>query len=323
MGKAKYRYNPRTLNYEKAELTLKDKLLRVGSYLITGFVFAVLFISLFYTFFDSPKEMQLRRENDQLKLQYDILNNRLDQISKVLENIQNRDNNVYRAIFEAEPIPDNIRKAGFGGVNRYEHLENYDNAELLVETTKKIDQLAKQIYIQSKSLDEVYDMARKKEKMLASIPAIQPISNDDLTRTASGYGMRIHPIYKTRMMHTGMDFTAPTGTDIYATGDGVVESVVYRRNGYGKYIVINHGYGYKTLYAHLSKYKVSVGQKVKRGDVIGKVGNTGRSTGPHLHYEVIKNNKKINPVHFYSNDLSPEEYEIMIQLSSTNNQSFD
>ena len=323
MAKAKYRYNPKTLTYEKAELTLKDKLLKVGSYIATGFVFAVLFIALFYTLFDSPKEMQLRRENEQLSLQYEILNNRLDQMSAVLENVQNRDNNVYRAIFEAEPIPDNIRKAGFGGANRYEHLENFGKSEMLIRTTKKIDQLAKQIYIQSKSLDEVYEMAKKKEKMLASIPAIQPIHNVDLTRTASGYGMRIHPIYKTRMMHTGMDFTAPTGTEIYSTGDGTVVEVDYNQNGYGKHIVIDHGYGYQTLYAHLKKYNVRVGQKVKRGDVIGEVGNTGRSTGPHLHYEVIKDGQKINPVHFYSNDLSPEEYDLMIELSSTANQSFD
>ncbi len=323
MAKAKYRYNPKTLTYEKAELTLKDRLLKVSSYIATGFVFAILFIALFYTFFDSPKEKQLKRENEQLSLQYEILNSRLNQMSTVLENVQNRDNNVYRAIFEAEPIPDNIRKAGFGGANRYEHLENFGKSEMVIQTTKKIDQLAKQIYIQSKSLDEVYDMAKKKEKMLASIPAIQPVSNENLTRMASGYGMRIHPIYKTRMMHTGMDFTAPTGTDIYSTGDGKVVEVDYNQNGYGKHIVIDHGYGYKTLYAHLHKYNVRVGQKVKRGDVIGEVGNTGRSTGPHLHYEVIKDGNKINPVHFYSNDLSPAEYDLMIELSSTANQSFD
>ena len=223
MAKAQYKYNPRTLTYEKAELTVKDKLLKLSYYVVTGFVFAVTFLALFYTFFDSPKEVQLKRELEQLELQYKILNNRVDQFSEVMGNIQERDDNIYRTIFEAEPIPDNIRKAGFGGANRYKDLENYDHSDLLIKTTQKIDQLAKQMYIQSKSLDEVYEMAKKKEKMLASIPAIQPVSNEDLTRMASGFGIRIHPIYKTRRMHTGMDFTAPTGSDIYSTGDGVVE----------------------------------------------------------------------------------------------------
>ena len=323
MSKTKYKYNPKTLSYEREELGLKDWFLKAFSFLATGGVFALMFIVVFYLFFDSPKEKQLIRENEQLKLQYKILNNRMNQLAGVLENIQERDDNIYRTIFEAEPIPDNIRKAGFGGANRYESLTGYDHSNLVVNTTKRLDQIAKQMYIQSKSLDDVLEMARQKEKMLASLPAIMPVANEDLTRVASGFGMRIHPILKIRMKHTGMDFTAPTGTDIYSTGDGIVEKVEYSRNGYGKHIIVSHGYGYKTLYAHMSDFSVKRGQRVKRGDILGKVGNTGRSSGPHLHYEVIKDGRKINPVHFYSNDLSPEEYDLMIELSSRTNQSFD
>jgi len=323
MAKAQYRYNPKTLTYEKAELGWTERFLRFFSYIGTGLVFATAFLVLFFTFFDSPKEKQLKRENEQLQLQYSLLNNRLDQMADVMDNIQERDDNVYRVIFEAEPIPDNIRKAGFGGANRYENLSGYQQSNLVIQTTQKLDQLAKQMYIQSKSLDDVYEMAIQKEKMLASIPAIMPVANEDLTRVASGYGMRLHPILKINMMHTGMDFTAPTGTEIHVTGDGVIEEVKSKRSGYGKYVVVNHGYGYQTLYAHLHRINVRVGQKIKRGDVIGLVGNTGRSTGPHLHYEVIKDGNKINPVNFYSNDLSPEEYELMIELASRANQSFD
>ncbi len=323
MSKTKYKYNPKTLTYEREELTLKKRLLRGMTFTGFAMLLGALFSVLFYTLFDSPKEKALKREIANVTLQYDILNNRLDQMSKVLQNIEQRDDNVYRVIFEAEPIPDNIRQAGFGGADRYKNLEGFDNSDLVIETTKKLDKLAKRMYIQSKSLDEVYDMARKKEKMLASIPAIMPVESKNLTRVASGYGMRIHPIYKVRKMHTGMDFTAPVGTEIHATGDGVVRKVVSDRSGYGKHVIIQHGYGYQTLYAHLSKFNVRVGQKVKRGDVIGYIGNTGTSTAPHLHYEVIKDNKKVNPVHFYSNDLTPEQYELMIEISSQSNQSFD
>ena len=323
MSKAKYRYNPKTLSYEKAELGLKDRVLKFLSYTWTGLVFAVVFIALFYFFFDSPKEKRLKRENAQLALQYDILNARLDELSEVLDNIQDRDDNVYRVIFEADPIPENIRKAGFGGTNRYKNLEGYDQSELVVNTTQRLDQLSKQMYIQTKSLDEVYKMAQQKEKMLASIPAIMPVAKKDLTRVASGFGMRLHPVLKIRKMHAGMDFTAPTGTPIYATGDGVVEDAESTRGGYGKHVVVNHGYGYQTLYGHMSRIGVKTGQKVKRGDVLGYVGSTGISTGPHLHYEVVKDGHKINPINFYSNDLSPEEYELMIEVSSKTNQSFD
>ncbi len=323
MSKVKYRFNTRTLSYERVELTTKVKILRLLSFMLASIVFGILFFFLVNNYIDSPKEKMLKREKNQLLSQYELLNKRMDQVNVVLEDIQRRDDEIYRVIFEAEPIADNIRKAGFGGVNRYKQLEGFKNSELIVESAQKLDQLSKQLYIQTKSYDEVYKMATGKEKMLASIPAIQPVANKDLKRMASGYGMRMHPIYKRRKMHTGMDFSAEQGTEIYATGDGVVAEVENSRRGYGNHVVLNHGYGYKTLYAHMTQYIVRRGEKVKRGQIIGYVGNTGTSVAPHLHYEVIKNGEKVNPVNFYFNDLTPEEYEKIIEFSSTPTQSFD
>lgn len=321
--KIQYRYNPKTLIYEKVEVGFSRRFFRFLSYVVTGSVFAAVVMLFAYSYFDSPKEKQLKRENSQLQLQYDILNKKIEQFSVILEDIQNRDDNIYRVIFEAEPIPATIRKAGFGGVNRYKHLEGYKNSELVTETTKRLDNVAKQLYIQSKSFDEVYSLAKQKEKMLASIPAIQPLSNKDLTRMASGFGYRVDPVYKTNKFHSGMDFTAPAGAEVYATGNGKVVFIERAANGYGNHVIIDHGFGYQTLYAHLSSIDVRPGQQVKRGDIIGKVGNTGKSVGPHLHYEVVKNNVKINPVNFYFNDLTAEEYEKMILISSASNQALD
>jgi murein DD-endopeptidase MepM/ murein hydrolase activator NlpD len=324
MSKIKYRFNTKSLTYERAKLSPREIFLRVLSYLATGLVFATIVIVFAYRYLDSPKERQLLRENENLKIQYEILNKRVELLAAVLEDLQQRDDNIYRVIFEAEPIADNIRKAGFGGVNRYKSLEGFDNSQLVIEATKKIDRLAKQMYIQSKSFDEVFNLAKNKEAMLASIPAIQPVSNKDLTRVASGFGYRTHPIYKIQHLHTGLDFTAPVGTEIYATGDGIVKEVNTDSRGYGNHIIISHGFGYETLYAHLSKFNgLKPGQKVKRGEVIGFIGNTGTSTGPHLHYEVIKNGEKINPINFFYNDLTPEEYQKMIELTSQAGQSFD
>jgi murein DD-endopeptidase MepM/ murein hydrolase activator NlpD len=323
MSKVKYRYNNKSLTYEKVETGLKERLLSVLSFLATGIVIGSIFFFLAYTYIDSPKEKELKRENKHLVQQYDYFNKRMEQISEVLEDIQERDDNIYRTIFEAEPISNNIRNAGFGGINRYRELEGYRSSELVIETTKKLDKVSKQLYIQSKSYDEVMKMAKKKEVMLASIPAIQPVSNKKLKRIASGYGYRIDPHYKTRAFHAGMDFTAPRGTPIYATGDGKVIRADNSAQGYGNHVRIDHGYGYITLYAHMSKIKAQVGQKVKRGDVIGYIGNTGKSKGPHLHYEVRKNDSPVNPVNFYFNDLTPEEYEVMIKISSATNQSLD
>ena len=319
----KYKYNTKTLSYEKIDPKFKDYLLKVLGYAATGAVFAAIFVTLTYTVYDSPKEKKLKQENEQLQLQYQVLNKRLDQFADVLKDIQKRDDNIYRVIFEAEPIPENIREAGFGGVNRYENLEGFENSDLLINTTKKLDKLTKQLYIQSKSYDEVFEMAKRKEDMLVSIPSIMPISNKDLTRMSSGYGIRTHPILKIPLMHPGQDFSAKTGTEIYSTGNGVVKLVKRSNRGYGNHVIIDHGYGYETLYAHMSKFNVRKGQKVGRGEVIGFVGNTGRSTAPHLHYEVMKSGKKINPINYYYNDLTPSQYEEMINISNAPIQSFD
>ena len=323
MAKIKYYYDTKTLSYKRIELSAFDKLKRTLGFLSFSAFFGLIMLIVFFQFFDSPKEKRLKREIDHLVFQYDILNKKMTQIDLVLDDIQKRDDNIYRVIFEADPIPSSIRKAGFGGVNRYKDIQSFSNTELVIEVAKKADKLSKQLYIQSKSFDEVINLAKDKANMLAAIPAIQPIANKDLGRVASGYGYRIHPIYKTRKLHTGMDFTAPQGTPIYATGDGKIAKVKRSRKGYGNHVIIDHGFGYQTLYAHMTKYIVYRGQKVKRGEIIGYVGSTGTSVAPHLHYEVIKNKRKINPVNYYYNDLSPEEYDKMLEISSQNNQSFD
>jgi len=323
MAKIKYYYDTKTLSYKRIELNTFDKFKRSLGFLSASTVVGLIMVIVFFQFFDSPKEKRLKSEIENLVLQYDILSKKMTQIDLVLDDIQHRDDNIYRVIFEADPIPSSIRKAGFGGVNRYRDIRNFSNAELVIEAAKKADKLSKQLYIQSKSFDEVIDLAKNKADMLASIPAIQPIANKDLGRVASGYGYRIHPIYKTRKLHTGMDFTAPQGTPIYATGDGKIEKVRRSRRGYGNHVIVDHGYGYQTLYAHMTKYIVYRGQKVKRGEIIGYVGSTGTSVAPHLHYEVMKNKRKINPVNYYYNDLSPEQYDKMLEISSQNNQSFD
>ncbi|MGB0403569.1 MAG: M23 family metallopeptidase [Salibacteraceae bacterium] len=323
MGEKKYRYNTKTLSYEKIERTAKDHLVNVVTYAFTGVVFASIFLTLTYFFIDSPKEKQLKRENEQLILQFEILNKKMDQVADVLGDLEYRDDNIYRLIMEAEPISNSIRKAGFGGVNRYEHLNGYSNSDIVIETTEKLEQLTKQLYIQSKSFDEVIDMAQKKEEMLAAIPSIMPIANEDLKRMSSGFGMRMHPVLKIPKHHAGQDFTAPTGTDIYASGNGTVVKVKKERYSYGYHVVIDHGYGYETLYAHMSKILVRKGQKIKRGDILGLVGNTGISTAPHLHYEVRKNGRPINPANYYFQDLTPSEYEQILELSNQPLQSFD
>ena len=323
MQKFKYKYNPKTVKYEKVKLNWKDKFLRFFTYFMATIVIAIAYNLAFGIFFDTPKEKGLKRENKQLKLQYQILNKRFDLVEKTLHDLQQRDNNIYRVIFETDPIPSSVRKAGFGGAERYQKLKQLKNSEVVVKTAQRLDRLSKQLYVQSRSYDQIIDLADNKEEMLSSIPAIMPVSNEDLTRTASGYGWRIHPIYKIKKFHEGMDFTAPTGTEVYATGDGVVETVKSSYRGYGKRVVIDHGFGYKTRYAHLTEFNVRRGQKVKRGDVIGYIGSTGLSTAPHLHYEVQKSEDKINPVHYYFNDLTPEQYEKMIFISRNSGQSFD
>ncbi len=318
MAKQKFRFNPESLKYDQINHTFRDKFLNFLTYLSASIGIAVVYFFIFSYFFDLPKEKILKREVNRLTLQYDIIDRQLDLISNVLTDMQNRDDNIYRVVFNAEPVPKSIRMAGFGGVNRYAELEGYKNSDLLVETTRKLDILKKQLYVQSTSYDEVIELAVNKEEMLSSIPSIQPVAVRDLRRIGGFFGRRTHPILKIPQHHNGMDFTAPIGTDVYATGNGTVLRVISNpraRTGYGTLIEIDHGYGYRTLYAHLDELLVRRGQEVKRGDVIGKVGNTGMSTAPHLHYEVIRNNRPVNPVHYFFGDLAPEEYDAMIEMS--------
>ena len=322
MAKVKYYYDSETLSYRKVVRkkgrTLTFSLLFVSAAALFGF-FSYIMVS---NYIDSPKEKMLMRENENLKLNYTNLNKRVTLAEQVMQNIADRDENIYRVHFEANPIPSAQRKAGFGGVNRYKNLEGSGNSELIISSSKKIDKLIKEIEVQSRSLDEIEKLAADKEDLLRAIPAIQPVQNKDLTRMASGYGMRMHPILKYRKMHHGMDFTAKKGTPIYATGDGKVIKAS-RGSGFGRVVYIDHGFGYVTKYGHMSKFNTKKGRQVKRGDIIGYVGNSGLSSGSHLHYEVHKNGKPINPVNFYHGDLSAEEYEIMLEKAALENQSFD
>jgi murein DD-endopeptidase MepM/ murein hydrolase activator NlpD len=272
--------------------------------------------------FGSPSEKQLRIENSRLLAQYNVLSRRLDEALGVMQGIQQRDDNLYRVVLQADPVADAVRKAGYSGTNRYEELMDMANSDLVVNTTQKMDMIIRQLYIQSKSFDEVVDLFKNHDEMLKCIPAIQPVANKNLKYTASGYGMRIDPIYKTAKFHNGMDFSANIGTPVYATGDGIIKKAGWQ-SGYGKIVVVNHGFGYETWYAHLNKYNVRVGQKVVRGEVIGEVGNTGKSTGPHLHYEVHLKGKVVNPVNYYFMDLSAEEYDQMIELAANLGKVFD
>jgi len=325
MLKTKYYYDHKTLSYRKIETNKGVQLRNILAFLSASIFFGIigLLVLLNSSIINTPTELFQAREISNYKFQFDLLNKKIEQLNFVLEDIEQRDNNVYRVLFETNPIPSEVRKAGFGGINRYENLEGFDNSKLVIETTKKIEILTKQIVIQSKSLDEIERLASEKEKLLSAIPSIQPIKNNDLTRMASGYGFRTDPFNKSRKMHRGMDFTAPRNTPIYAASDGKVIRVDSRSSGYGKHIRIDHGFGYLTLYAHLNKYNVKRGQKVQKGDIIGYVGSTGRSQAPHLHYEVQKDKKRINPLNFYYGNLSPGEFDTLLKLAKQENQSLD
>ena len=323
MAQTRYTFNTKTLAYEKHRRTLGQKIFRFFLFLTGTLAISAVLIFLVYTFLGSPKERVLQREIAQYELQFQITNDRLNQMQNLMDELADKDDDIYRVIFEADPIPRSIRQAGYGGVDRYAKLEGFSNSELLIQTAKKLDNIASQIYVQSKSFDEVFELARNKEKMLASIPAIQPVSNIDLKRLSSYYGYRPDPIYKVKKFHAGVDFSAPQGTAIYATGEGVVIKTKRSRRGYGNTIEIDHGYGYKTFYAHIKEIKVKRGEKVKRGQVIATVGNTGKSTAPHLHYEVRKNKRTVNPIYYFFNDLTPDEYETLLDLSKLPNQSLD
>lgn len=323
MAKVKYYYDSDTLSYQKIKPKKGQKLKGLLLTLVAGFIFMILGFFVFSPILESPNEKELKRELEFVKLNEELHNKKITQLDKILKEIQDRDNNIYRLYFEVNPIPEEQRKAGFGGVNRYKSLEGFDNSEMITDVTKNMDILSKQLYVQSKSLDEIVKLAADKEKLLAAIPAIQPVENKDLTRMASGYGWRSDPFTKARKKHWGMDFTAATGTPVYASGDGVIDRADQGSAGYGKHIRIEHGFGYTSLYAHLSNYNVKVGQNVKRGDLIGFVGNTGRSQAPHLHYEIFKNGTKVNPINFYYGNLSPEEFEAMQKAAQIEGQSLD
>jgi murein DD-endopeptidase MepM/ murein hydrolase activator NlpD len=312
------------LTFDRVHTTMRKRLLYFFSHLSTGVVFAAVVLVVAYNFIDSPKEKAQKREIDQMKLQYQILNDELDKVTKILADLQDRDDNIYRVIFEAEPIPNSIRSAGIGGIDRYEAIKGYPNSDLISETEKKMDKILGKLYIQSKSFDEVFSMAKNKEKMLVSIPAIQPVNNKDLKRIGSYFGSRMDPFYKVRKFHEGMDFSASVGTVVYATGNGTVTAAGRDvEGGYGNEIKIDHGYSYQTVYAHLSRIFVKPGQKILRGQIIGYVGNTGKSTSPHLHYEVRKNNVPVNPIYFFFNDITADQFRMMLELSSRPSQTMD
>lgn len=322
MTKKRYKINPETLAMEQVEQGLGYWLRQTGIYILAGIILGVVFLFLFLTFFPSPREKQLLREKESLHSQLEILNQQVDQMQIVMTDLQQRDDNLYRVLFGAEPIPLSIRQGTQHKIDYYDSIAMMTDQQLAADLTQKVDMLAKELYTQAKSYDEVLEMAKNQEIRMENIPAIQPVMNKDLKRVASGYGMRIDPVYHVRKFHQGMDFSAPIGTEIYATGNAKVKFSGWKQ-GYGNTVILDHGFGYETLYAHLYKSLVRKGQKVRRSDIIALVGNTGKSTGPHLHYEVRLNGKPVDPRNYYFYDLSPEEYDQMLQLSNNFGQMLD
>lgn len=324
MRKPRYTFNSETNEYERIYVTLAQRVIIVLRNIFFSIIFGGLAFLVFYMLVDKPTVQEFENENSQLLAQYKVLSSRLDRAMLVLQDIQQRDDNLYRVMLNAEPVSDEARNAGYAGTNRYDHLLGMNNAELLVETTQKLDLLEKQLYMQIKSFDEVVALDKDAEERLRHLPAIQPIANRDLKRTASGYGYRIDPVYKVRKFHKGMDFSCDKRTPVYATADGVVESAKWM-SGYGYTVVIDHGYGYKTLYAHLldKKFLVKRGQKVVRGEQIALSGNSGKSTGPHLHYEVINKGKHENPINYYFMDLDADGYDQMLQMAENHGKIYD
>ena len=320
MAKVKYYYDEDTLSYRKIAVKKSDYYRKILFSFLGVILIAFIGFIGFSQIITSPSERAQKRELENLKFHYELINKRLEESASILSQLQERDNNIYRSYFEANPIPEEQRKAGFGGVNRYKNLDGFENSELIKNLTKEVDILSKQMVVQSKSLDEIVALAKEKEEMLASIPAILPVKKGDFY-VASGYKMRMHPILKINKFHKGMDFTAPKGTPVYASGNGKIYRA-QRSSTFGKVIYIDHGYGYKTIYAHLSKMVVKRGENIKRGDLIGYVGNTGLSVAPHLHYEVHKNDVALNPINFYYGDLTLEEFA-NLQQTSEESQSYD
>jgi hypothetical protein len=323
MARIKYYYDTETCKYERVRTKKSDVILNGLGIISLTVIMAVGLLLLYSTYFESPKELLLKNEVRELEFYYDKLNQDVELLSKVLNNIEHRDDNIYRVVLGAEPIEKSVRDAGIGGADRYADIreKSIDHTDLVIDLHEKVDKLRRKLYIESKSQDEVVNLAERKEKLFAAIPAIQPISNKELIALASGFGLRIHPVYKVKKMHNGIDFAASIGTPIYATEDGKIAVVDVKFSGYGKVVEVDHGFGYRTRYAHMHDFAVRVGQSVKRGDLIGYVGNTGLSTAPHLHYEVLINGVQVDPVHYFFNDLTAAEYEKILELASTENQS--
>jgi murein DD-endopeptidase MepM/ murein hydrolase activator NlpD len=323
MARIKYYYDTETCKYERVRTKKSDVILNALGIMMLTLLMGAGLLYLYSSYFESPKELILRNEVKELEFYYGKLNSDVEKLSTILNNIENRDDNIYRVVLGAEPIEKSVRDAGVGGADRYADIREKDiqHDDLVIGLHEKVDKLRRKLYIESKSQDEVVTMADNKVKMLAAIPAIQPIANKQLIALASGFGYRIHPVYKVKKMHSGIDFAAEIGTPIYATADGKVAVVDVKFSGYGKMVEVDHGFGYRSRYAHMHEFAVRPGQNLKRGDLIGYVGNTGMSTAPHLHYEVLINGEQVNPVHYFFNDLSASEYEKILELASTENQS--
>ncbi|HVB03462.1 MAG TPA: M23 family metallopeptidase [Chitinophagaceae bacterium] len=323
MKKIKYFYNTQSLKYEKLVIPLRVKITRILGFISAALVTSLIIISIAYRFIESPREKILTQELNGMQQQYDALEGHMGSVKEELGALEKRDNGIYRAIFNAPPIPDSARAGEMVRQAEYLQLQNYSDEALVQSATVNLKEIEHRIKVQGKSYNQIDKLIANKQKMLACIPAIQPISNKDLSRISSGFGYRVDPIYKTVKFHPGLDFAAPTGTPIYATGDGIVEMAGFDDSGYGIHVIINHGYGYQTLYGHMVKVKVHQGDSVKRGEVIGWVGSTGKSTGSHCHYEVIRNGVKVDPVYYFYNDLTPQQYERMLKIASSGNQSMD
>ncbi|HCT22119.1 MAG: peptidoglycan DD-metalloendopeptidase family protein [Chitinophagaceae bacterium] len=323
MRRIKYYYNPHSMRFEKLETPLRVRLLQLFGFIAASIVTGIIIVLIAFRYIDSPKEKLLRQENEDLKENYAVLVERAKQLELQMDELENRDNSVYRSIFEADPIPDSARVKEIEKKKEVKLVQSMGETELVKSMTTQLNELSMRVAYQTKSYVEIEDMVRNKEKLLAAIPAIQPVSNRDLNRIASGFGYRVDPVYKDTRMHKGLDFTAPIGTPIYATADGVVRESGFNTGGYGINVVIYHGYGYETLYAHMVRTKAKVGQRVKRGEVIGYVGNSGKSTGPHCHYEVHRNGIPVDPVYYFYNDLTPAQFDRLVKLAKSSNQSMD
>ncbi|MFK7899925.1 MAG: M23 family metallopeptidase [Cyclobacteriaceae bacterium] len=323
MSKIKYYYDTETCRYERYKTTTKDFILNTVGFFVTTFLLAIAIVFGYTRFFDPPHVAVIKEQNKELKYYYEIMDKELKDLDAMADFLQEKDRSIYRIIMESEPLPSSVWNGGTGGYKKYKELinKNLGYETVILSKLKQLDKIKRKMYLQTKSYDKILELAKGKETMLSHIPSIQPLSRKDLNRLASGFGMRLHPIHKVWRLHAGLDFSAPRGTPIYATGDGVVKLTKYSYKGYGRQVEINHGYGYVTKYAHMQKYVVKQGQKVKRGQLIGYVGNSGSSTAPHLHYEIIKKVKKINPIHYMYRDFTDEEYNELLKKASEKNQS--